>query len=237
MFLTELQKNITKDILEGKIKDVKSFFLNYCSYDIDKNKHGNFGHGFAEKLFKPNINIYFPKDQSDTENLLKEFVALFQLLSRNGLIFTISNPEKGKEILPIFRKHDGDPPIKPNERVLTLIKELYWEEIIVSDDLKKFVSRDFKTENEYFRKQEIISREKAQKLTRNVAYASISASVLVTLIVVLFNYLTYSNERVVTIKNSEIFSDTIKVELINDDALIKQVKLEFDSLKSDTSSF
>lgn len=230
MVLTELQKKITFDISERNIKDIKSFFLEYCDYEIEENTFSNFGHGFAEKKFKAHDDIYFPKSQSDSETLLMEYVSLFQVLSREGLIFTMDSPEKGKEILPIFRRTETENKVTVNERILTLIKDLYWKEIIVTSSLKKFIERDFKTEEEFFREQEILSRERAQKLTRNVAYASISASVLVTIIVAFFNYLTYSNERVVTIKSSELLQDTVQVKIVDPKLLKPKTKVDSDSL-------
>jgi hypothetical protein len=82
-------------------------------------------------------------------------------------------------------------------------------------ELSKFIENQYLTNDEAKQKEEKEDRIGSQKLTRKVAYTSISISIIVSVISMIFNYLAYTTKREVIISNPKAFKDTISVYIIN----------------------
>jgi hypothetical protein len=203
MKLSDFQKKIINSILDGKCTRIDSFLNEYGELTKEKTKGNSYvGH----TSFSKDTIVNVPKNRVLTYTRLKEYVSLWDRLQNMGLIYTISLDLQHQEIFPLFTTN-----LDPDTAMLSIIREHNQKEIIPLPDLPDFVVRGYMTTEEYFLHEENHDRKKAQRLTVIIAIISIVAALLSSL----FQYLTYTTERQVIIKNQSAFPDTTKVILLN----------------------
>lgn len=213
MHLSEFQKNITKSIISRDVYDIESFLQKYCDLDKTQNKGGTFVTTYGN--YDNQIQVYIAKDEETALRKIKEFITLWKTLEKIDLLFSISKTRKRSYVLPIFTTNNPPSPTAPFDEMLAIIKDYDFKEIVFTPELEKFVERNFLTSDEYEKEQERLDRIESQKLTRKIAYITITISVIISLITALLNFLTYTNDRNVRITNKNIFQDTIRVEIMN----------------------
>ncbi|MCX6168005.1 MAG: hypothetical protein NTX65_01595 [Ignavibacteriales bacterium] len=206
MYLTEFQKELVKAIIDKKINDIESFFHNFCELTESRNQGAIHMSDFG--TVQNNSKIYIAKDEDSALLKTKEFITLWIALERVDLIFSIKSPNK-KYNTPIFKKNNS-----PFSELSSISKDYFTTEIVYTPALNKFYERNYLTNMEYEQNQERLDRKESQKLTRKIAYISISITIVVSILTAIFNYLTYSTDRNVKITNKEAFKDTIAVKIV-----------------------
>lgn len=204
MTLTSFQKNLVGSILAGKCNDIQSFLHSHCDLAETTNNTRNF---YYEANFYPRgIKVYVPNDDAVALARLKEFVSLWDKLDRSGLIYSSSIPPGNWSLPPILTASS-----ELNTSMLSIIKDFNKKEIVAFPELSDFVARGHFTSEEYFLREENRDRKRAQRLTLLIAVVSI----LATLAGAFLQYMTYTTDRTVYIKNARAFSDTTKVIILN----------------------
>lgn len=215
MYLTEFQKEIVQGIIDKKINDIESFFREYCDLIETINQGGIYMLVDIGRPVHHGTPIYICKDENTALLRTKEFLTLWKALERVNLIFSITNTQKS--VIPIFKSEDN-----PFSELIAISKDYFNKEIVFTPELNKFYERNYLTNSEFEQNQESLDRKESQKLTRSIAYISISITIIVSILTAIFNYLTYTTDRNVKILNKDAFKDTINVKMVT----------EFDSLKS-----
>ena len=203
MTLSDFQKTLVDEISAGKCSDIDSFLLDYCDLTEGINP-GNFY--YDDTSFPHGCKIYVPKDDSLALLRLKQFVSLWDKLERMGLIYSSSIPPQRWTLLPVYTST-----LEPNRSILSIAKDFKKKEIITFPEISEFASRGYLTSEEYFLREENRDRKRAQRLTLIIAFVSIAA----TLFGVIMQYITYTTDRTVYVKNAGAFSDTTKVLFLN----------------------
>ena len=206
MYLSEVQKEIVKAIIENRINDIETFFRVFSVLTEGRSVGGHvcdFGN------IQNNAVVYIPQDEKSILLRTKEFITLWKTLERVDLIFSITSPNR-KYNTPIFKSN-----LSPFNELASISKEYFLKEIVYTPELNKFYERNYLTNLEYEQELERRDRKDSQKLTRQIAYISISITVIVSLLTAIFNYLTYTTDRSVKITNKEAFKDTIAVKIID----------------------
>ena len=207
MNLTQLQKTIVKDILEERITSIDSFIRLHITLSHGKNKtNGTFSLGDNYNI-ESGQEIFTVIDEKEALSQLRQFVVLLNQLEKSDLIFSL--PITKQPPFPLFRQ-DGN----PYRKALHIIFQYTAKEIVSFPELSDFVKNNFLTTDELKANDEAADRKESLRLTRKVAYITVGISIAISLISVLFNYLTYTKERVVTISNPGAFSDTTKVLIL-----------------------
>ncbi len=209
MKLSDFQKTVIKSLLSGKCTTIDSFLTEFGELTQEKASGNSY---IANTSFERDSPVYVPKNRELTETRLKEYVSLLDRLQKIGLIYTVSFDLQAKGLFPLFTAAFG-----PDVALLSLVIDRLKKEIVPLPELSEFVLRGYLTTEEYIAKEENRDRKKAQRLTLIIAIISITATFLSSL----FQYLTYTTERNVIIKNQSAFPDTTKVLILNSKPLIK----------------
>ena len=228
MKFTELQKKIIASISEGKIKDINSFINVFCILEKRTIKPiGRHRDPYKDELVQSGVDkdVYVPKDLSKNIDLIKEYLLIIKVLEKSGLIFINKKEVWKKDIKSIYIESPKNKELVPDLSICNLISKYFDQEIAYTPELQNFVNRNFLTLEEQAHEEEKRHRVKAQRLTLIVAIFSILGTMGTTL----FQYFTYTNERVVHIKNKNAFSDTIAVKIIEGSEKITN-STEIDSL-------
>ena len=218
MELTDFQKQLIRDIESRKITSVLEYPEKYFQYSEGKNvaEHvfgiiGDFG---------PNDNVFLLNDENISLIELQKFISLVERLKDLKYIQEIkSTPQKVPPIFSKSKRFSGKP--KPDNNILITLSPYQENIFIPNPELSIFIRNNFKTTDE-------LRLEQSQKETRRLAYFAIFSSIFIAISTTLFNFLTYTNERVVIIKN---LKDTSYVRVINPDSL-KQNEVKQDSSKA-----
>ena len=206
MHLTEFQKEIIKSIIDHEVNDIESFFRKFCELTEAINQSGTHMSDFGN--IRQNMRIFIPRDENATLLKTKEFITLWKALERVDLIFSISSTTRQFNT-PIFNNRN-----MPFKELSDISKEYFFREIVFTPELNKFYKREYLTNLEFEQNQERRDRKESQKLTRKIAYITVSITIIVSALTAIFNYLTYTTDRNVKITNKEAFKDTIIVRVI-----------------------
>ncbi|HVN48688.1 MAG TPA: hypothetical protein VMU30_07690 [Bacteroidota bacterium] len=155
------------------------------------------------------------KDEKAALSQLRQFVTLWNQIEKSNLSYSL--PVTKKHPVPIFKQDKN-----PYYKAIQIAWQYADKEIVSFPELFDFINNNFITVEEARANQEIEDRKEALRLTRQLAYFSISISVVIAIITCIFNYLTYTNDRNVIIKNPHAFSDTTKVVMITDGTIVQQ---------------
>jgi hypothetical protein len=218
MRLTEFQKGIVKTIAAGDTCHIETFFETYCERTSISMPSGASRHFRDRGVAAARGNTaYISNDRDEAYRRLKEFILVWQKLEEARLIFTI--PYHKTWLYPIFFK-DGSH-CRIDGRLLALFYAYDEKEIVPTPDLDQFLANGCRTTDEIEREEEkkylseeTRDRKTSQALTKTIAIISIVASFVATGATILFNYLTYTTNRSVTITNPNAFRDTSRVLLI-----------------------
>jgi len=102
-----------------------------------------------------------------------------------------------------------------------MVKDYHDKEFLPLPEIHSFVERGYRTNEEYNMELEKRARQDSQKLTRKIAYITISISIIIALLTFFLNYLTYTTERNVKIINTNDFKDTVIVKISEDTVGLK----------------
>ena len=209
MTLTEFQKSIVRDILTEKITDIESFITNDVKVWSGKNPPNVSFALFGRYSIDPNQDIFKVMDEKEAVSQLRQFVVLWNQLEKANLVYSLPIPDR--KPFPLF-KQDGNPYYK----ALHIVQQFNAKEIVAYPELLDFVNSNFMTIEELKALDEARDRKETLRLTRRVAYISVAISIVLALVTVLFNYLTYTTDRTVTIKNPHAFNDTSKIIILGE---------------------
>src|SRR6266852_5712307 len=216
----DFQKKLLVNIYEKKISNVQEFIDQMIELRPQKYTRQNttIVNGVT---FSPNEEYIGPLDRDDLIRKLSYYVEVFNFGKRNGILN--ASPLDRSIIkykkLPIFFPVPGE---SIDSRVLNLIEECIYQGVYPTEALNQFISSDFKTpewqriekeENEKHNEKERVI--KAEKRSLNISIAAVVVSVVISLLGIAFQYFTYQNERIITIKSPDFKHDTLKVIEIN----------------------
>jgi hypothetical protein len=216
MKLTDFQRSIIASILHGQINNAETFLAVRCPgkrvQAVGTTLLGwrNINHGETGLLLDDGAVAY---------SQLKQFLSLWRRLESAGLINTVTTASRVGTFEPIFKPSAQPNANEVDRNIMTILQQNADREIQTLPELEDFVEHDYLTIDERDKQAEAIDRRIAQRDTRRIAYWSIGISVVVALSGAIFNWLTYTTERSVIIKNASAFPDTQKVLLVNPSAL------------------
>lgn len=166
MIKDKFKRDIIKKISENQIKDLNSFFL-YIEDYFHKTEYEpaniNNTHQINNTSIKSGDIIYIAKDDEKVLMLLKKFIILWNQLEKLDLITSVPFDEK---LIPIVSSRSTKKVIHPIDH-LHLISKDYINKIIVADvdNLQKFISHKFLSDEEMNYRKEHTSRIIAQIFT------------------------------------------------------------------------
>ncbi len=225
MVLTDFQKGIIESIADGNVTDINTFISYHCRLKKKTIKplgrHKDF---FKDFLLHSSVeyDVYIPLNREEFINKIKTFFLILKLLEREGLIYVRKKEDFKKDHVSIYVDNLNEEKILPDNIIFDIISPYYGKEIEFIPELNSLVDRNFLTREEQVILEEKRDRIKSQRLTLIVAVVSIFG----TLFTVLFQYYTFTNERIVTIKNEKSPLDTINVRIIEKSEQVKIDSIE-----------
>lgn len=206
MRFSEFQKELIKRISNYQIPDLKTFIIEYFPiHDIHKEDLSS--HNFSGRQF----NVIILSDFEGAHNMLCEFLFLLKFLNNNNLIYCNNESQYDIHFIDNDNSH-----LNTIQKINTLFSENHIHIYYPTPFLIDFINRDYLTEDDYYRKEEDKDRKKAQSLTRLIALISIVLSFASAML----NFLIFSNDRDVNIKNINAFKDTTKILIIQNNPYI-----------------
>lgn len=166
MIKDKLKRDIIKKISENQIKDLNSFFI-YIEDYFQKTKYEPANINNTYGIYNTSINngdmIYIAKDDENVLMYLKKFIILWNQLEKLDLITSVPFDEK---LIPIVSSRSTKKNIKPIDHLFLISKD-YINKIIVADvdNLQKFISHKFLSDEEMNYRKEHTSRIIAQIFT------------------------------------------------------------------------
>lgn len=207
MILTDIQKQFVRDIAEDKIKDLDSFISLHIELQPGVNDTNTTYSLYGPHSIAPKQQIFKVIDEAEALSKLRSFIALFNQLEKANLLISVLVPDRPP--MPVCTQKG-----QPFYRFLRIHAQYTSKELIPFPELRDLIERDFQTTDELKAADETRDRKESLRLTRRVAYITIGISIALSLLSVLFNYLTYKTDRSVTITNANAFRDTTKVLVI-----------------------
>ena len=219
MIRDKLKKEIILSIKNKEVNDINSFLIKFTSYKEKRFEPSNTNH--THSLYGRNINykdmFYLANDDRDIIFKLKQFISLWNKLEKLELIITVPHTEK---LLPLVSSETKNTVLKDIKNITSIVKGYLDKQIIPDEDeLKTFIK------NKYASKEELYYlKEKKYRIASQIV------AVIVAVISIVFSILNYKNNtkpREVTLRNSNLTNDTLRVILINskelgDSLLIKE---------------
>jgi len=210
MKFSQLQITIINSISEGVIYDLDIYLNEFFEFENGKCTGTNLGDYFE---FRNGQNIFITKDKDDLINKTAEFISLVEFLRSSNLIHVISKTHQKEKVFPVFYKKSPNSGPDPFYKFFQMVKDYHDKEFLPLPEIHSFVKRDYKTNEEYNIELEKKDRQESQRLTRKIAYITISISIIISFLTFLLNYFTYTTERNVKITNTNDFKDTIFVKM------------------------
>jgi hypothetical protein len=207
MILTGFQKKVVQDIIDGKVKDLESLISLNAKLSSAINDTNTTFTLYDRHTIIPQQKVSRVADDNEALSQVRQFVALWNQLEKANLLITITVEYHAP--MPICRQ-DGT----PHYKIIQIMALYNKRELIPFPELSDFIKNDFQTAEELKSYDEARDRKESLRLTRKVAYITIGISIVLSLLSVLFNYMTYTTARSVTITNAHAFSDTTKVLMI-----------------------
>lgn len=212
MKLSKLQISIINNISSGVIYDLDIFLKVFFEYDDERCVGGYIGDYYE---FKNEHNVLVIKNKDELINKTAEFISLVEFLKSNNLVHVIRKNVSQTNVFPLFYKKTPNSSPEPFHKFFQMAKNYYDKEILPLPGIHSFMERNYKTTEEYNAELEKKDRQDSQKLTRKIAYITISLSIIVSLVTFSLNYLTYRTERNVKITNTKDFKDTVFVKTLD----------------------
>lgn len=213
MYLSNFQKEIVKQISQEKIKTIQDFLLafNLVIANVLEKKESTVGGKIiseGESDFSFNYIQYKVIDREDTYNKLIDFKKVINLLTKAELIEIEHSADLGLGYLV-----SEDRPAK----IIEIINSNSKDFIIPYNEIRNF-AKDFRT-----------PQERAQ---RRQLWIPIVVAITTVVLSSVLNYFIYTKEREVYIKNTNAFSDSIYIKIINDlDSTKNQKEVKFEPIK------
>ncbi|MBL7129625.1 MAG: hypothetical protein ISS16_11660 [Ignavibacteria bacterium] len=155
MYLSPLQEEIIKKISEGKIKNLYTFYLAYFGkFETVNTALDTCGYGKKYIPKAPIIlgivsqGIFFDQSRKD---LVSNFILTWKLLEENGLIKSYACNEiefESRKDLYLPLKESYHYKYEYDFEIWNLIKEYFIKDFLVTEELKIFVKKKFKTVKE-----------------------------------------------------------------------------------------
>jgi hypothetical protein len=171
----------------------------------------------------------YPINYHEEDEVLSEvahFYSICEYLNVNKYINIINIPSRKRKIyfLAFIGNSKNDDEFTEHYtadlNINKLIIEYSSKRIFSTPELTEYIKNGYKTRDDIELKSEKDQRKKAEKWTRILAIASIIVSILITL----FNFSTYKNSREVTLTNDSIFKDPITVKIKNINEIINRIE-------------
>ncbi len=199
MYLSEKEKRWVNWLNEGKIKTYMDFLPIEFSLIPTSIKITNpmIPNGNASR---EEIGIYIENDDKLVD-ALSDFDFFIQKLATYHLVGKVNIGIHQDKIL--YYITDNICTHRPS-RVNNTIALLYGViQLSVASELEVFIRNDYKTGEEIEKQKDEAYKNESLKVTRRIAYISICASVIISLLTTILNIITYNNNRNVTIKSIE----------------------------------
>lgn len=212
--LTEIQKKLVNQILDGKIYDFSTFlFENKLTEEDNKEKIDNILYKYKTgfPIDKDGQQIFIMlKNVKESFDIIINFISLLKILEEKNFIFT------NKIIYSSYIKFDINYYNVEEKILIKNMNSLFNEREIIefypTEELKELKKREYLTENEYFTKEEDKDRKAALKQAIISQRWTIGISLGIFIIGTIINLFIYTKDRDVSIKNNK---DTTKVLLVN----------------------
>ncbi|MGA2623214.1 MAG: hypothetical protein ABSF91_05110 [Bacteroidota bacterium] len=225
MKLSSIQQEIVRAWLQNKATDTEKFLLQFGDFErfiLQQSYPG------WDLVCDPKTTGYIPKNRDKTISELTEFISLWSRLEREGLVTRLRRASKGVRLLPIFASQND-----AEHEIMGIIRSYDGFYVAPLPELSDFVDRGFLTLDEQRfaqdaadRKQEAADRKQAQQLTFRIAVVSI----VVSLLMGFFQFVTYKTQRDVLITNMNAFRDTTRVLVLNPE----RIKADTPAVKQQT---
>lgn len=223
MELHPFQQTLVDEIISNKIYDLRSFFETHCLEVNPQNQIGQIAH------------LSLKCTATECIDRTVKFVSLWKRLEKEELIYTASDRSQ-TSMFDFFTSQNLSQDRPPSaDFIFSEITRNYIQKVFFpNEELKAFKERKYKTSREAYNESE----EKYRKKSFWLAFGTAIVAVITSLGTTFFIHNNSSKERVVTIKNAEVLSDTVRVLLLSHDVvdttLIRQMS-EQDSVKSTTT--
>jgi hypothetical protein len=207
MNLTTEQKAIIVSINNRTIQSVIDYFNHTFECQIEINDRYNLIEAELPRI-SPGDQVLIVKNQDDVVIKIAQFYSLCSILENSNLLSIVdigANTQLPKLVI------QGEKDIGYAYYVLRALNKESNKKYIAKPSMEIFIKNEFMTNEESDRKKEIYAREQSEKWTRAIALASIIISLFTTIGTTVFNYMTYTKERDIVIKNVD---ESIKVEII-----------------------
>lgn len=158
-----------------------------------------------------------------------KFVSLWKKLEKKEYIYTASDVSETR-IFPFFPNQNHPP--SPDFMFTEITRDFEQKVFFPNEELKAFREREYKTSKEALNENE----ERYRKKSFSLAFGTALVAVITSISTTLFIHKNSTNERVVTVKNAEVFSDTIRVLLIDGDSVNTTIDTKIHQRDSTKSS-
>ena len=229
MKLNVFEKEIIKKINLNEIASIADIqdYLN-TKYEI---KIGtNNGANFSDIKHGSDVFI-LNKEQEDI--IINDITNIYSLCGKLGIYGMLSiitvPPKRGFYNYIISDKNHLIEKITPATSLNSMLRDYYNKRIIINDNLDEFIRNNYKTTEEKEIEDERNQRKRAELWTRIIAIISILASIFMAV----FGYITYSNEREVYIKNESIIDKPLPIIIDNLDELENIIKKHIQNIEKE----
>jgi len=221
--LTDFQKQIVRDIAEGKITTVESFLeVTYKPKSVPMPPKNTIEFVYGDRI-KRYIDAgtagWIFDDIDKAREGLKVFVPLWERLAGAGLVATVYTENRTNTFTPVFKTVPTQNSMDIHRDVMTIIQEHASTVLQKLPDLDYFVANGFLTDDELEKQRANEAAKRAQRTTNILAVTTIILGIITAVGTTWFNWKTYTTERSVIITNTNAFSDTQRVLIVNPSAV------------------
>ncbi len=213
MQFTDFQKEIIKAIAANNINDFRTMAETlFGNYEVD-------GAGTSTEII--DVKVGTSNDSlSQMQMKLLDYHYVYTKLDKLSLIQIVN---VGSQATGEFRvlNNPNRSLTGPDTTSGNIVADLRKKIILPSGELKKFIEDGFKTKEEVYQERLIQQQKESMKVTRRIAYISIGASVVISILTFLFSVI-FTPGRKVEITNPGAFSNEMKVIIEKEN--IKQKK-------------
>ncbi len=257
MNLSAFQKQLCIDIAAKKIQRVGDILDHYNLFSV---RTYNYSQNHSTSIAGQSIHVrqgasvLVPNNEEIALLGIREFISLWRQLELNELISTFNTVQPLNVAIVRFHNEQHIEFIQP---ILNTLAVRATDELIPNASLQSFIDSDFLTEEERIAKEaadkktqwyqkdlKIKQSELEQQKehnnkvlfwTRLIGIGSIISGITIAA----FQFLTYSKERVVTLKNNGALKDIVQVQLVDNnqknDTLLSLLKNTYCKGKTDTT--
>nr|WP_321239408.1 hypothetical protein [uncultured Tolumonas sp.] len=215
MKLSEEEKDIILKICNKEVQCFRDFLLLCCSLTkVENNGQIIFENG---GVLSEGHDVLLVKSINNLVSKQHLFISLCNRLQSLGFIDKVYSALINKPSLLTYSETTKYNSANECENIYHKNGDFH---ITPTHELLEFINNNFMTNDEIeqqIRKSELKSEQNARKRSELITVFIAILSMIVSIALSYFNYMTYSNERKVYIENMSNLQSPIKVEIINKD--------------------